>query len=156
MDFHRGTYRVRGDIIDIFPAESEKEAIRIELFDNEIENLNYFDPLTGEILKSVPRLTVFPKTHYVTPREKILSTIDLIKIELKERLEELYKLNKLVEAQRLEQRTLYDLEMMLNWAIAQVLKIILDISQVEIRVNHLRLYLIICLQMRCYLLMNLM
>lgn len=112
MDLYRATYRVRGDVIDVYPAESEKEAVRIELFEDEIENLSYFDPLTGEILKRVPRLTIFPKSHYVTPRHTVLSAVDLIKIELKERLEELRSLNKLVEAQRLEQRTMYDLELM--------------------------------------------
>jgi len=112
VDLHRATYRVRGDVIDVFPAESEKEAVRIELFGDEIENLAYFDPLTGEILRRVPRLTIFPKSHYVTPREKIISAIDDIKIELKTRLAELNSLNKLVEAQRLEQRTMYDLELM--------------------------------------------
>ncbi len=112
VDLHRATYRVRGDVIDIYPAESEKEAVRIELFDDTIENLAFFDPLTGEITRRVPRLTIHPKSHYVTPRERVLEAIDLIKIELKERLEELRSLNKLVEAQRLEQRTLYDLELM--------------------------------------------
>lgn len=110
----RGTFRVRGDVIDIFPAESEKEAVRIELFDEEVENLSYFDPLTGEILHSVPRLTIYPKTHYVTPRQTLLEMIDAVKIELRQRLDELYKANKLVEAQRLEQRTIYDIEMILE------------------------------------------
>lgn len=112
MDFHRATYRAHGDVIDVFPAESEEQAVRIELFDDEIENLSYFDPLTGEIIRKVPRLTIFPKSHYVTPRHTIVSAVDLIKEELRERLEELYKANKLVEAQRLEQRTLFDLEML--------------------------------------------
>lgn len=112
MDLHRATYRVHGDVIDIYPAESDSEAVRIELFADEIENLSYFDPLTGEILRRVPRLTIYPKSHYVTPRETILNAIDQIRIELRSRLEELYKLNKLVEAQRLEQRTIYDLELM--------------------------------------------
>jgi excinuclease ABC subunit B len=111
-DFRRATYRVRGDVIDIYPAESDDEAIRIELFDNEIENISYFDPLTGEILRKVPRATIYPKTHYVTARDQLLKAIDAIKIELKERLEQLYDQNKLVEAQRLEQRTRFDLEMM--------------------------------------------
>ncbi len=111
MVFQRGTYRVRGDVVDIFPAESEKEAVRVELFDDEIENLSVFDPLTGEVINRVPRFTVFPKTHYVTPRERILSVLDDIKDELKERLEYLRTHNKLVEAQRLEQRTRFDLEM---------------------------------------------
>jgi len=112
IDLQRATYRVRGEIIDVYPAESDKDAVRIELFEDVIENLSYFDPLTGEIIKRVPRLTIFPKSHYVTPREKIIEAIDQIKIELKQRLEELRSLNKLVEAQRLEQRTMYDLELM--------------------------------------------
>lgn len=112
VDLHRATYRVRGDVIDVYPAESEKEAVRIELFDETIENLAYFDPLTGEILRRVPRLTIFPKSHYVTSRERVVDAVDQIKIELKARLAELNQLNKLVEAQRLEQRTMYDLELM--------------------------------------------
>jgi len=111
MAFGRGTYRVRGDVVDIFPAESEKEAIRVEMFDEEIENLSVFDPLTGEVLRRVPRYTVFPKTHYVTPRERILAVLDEIREELRERLEVLRGKDKLVEAQRLEQRTRFDLEM---------------------------------------------
>lgn len=111
MELRRATYRVRGDVIDIYPAESERHAIRIELFDDEIEKLSYFDPLTGKLIKEVPRLTVFPKSHYVTPREKLLGTLDDIKLELKERLEFLRQNNRLVEAQRLEQRTKFDLEM---------------------------------------------
>ncbi len=109
--FDRASFRVRGDVIDVFPAESEKEAIRIELFDDEIESLSYFDPLTGELLRRVSRLTVYPKTHYVTPRETIISAIDEIKIELRSRLEQLRGDNRLVEAQRLEQRVMYDIEM---------------------------------------------
>jgi len=111
VDLSQGTYRVRGDVIDVFPAESERDAVRIELFDDEIESLSYFDPLTGEVSARVPRLTIFPKTHYVTPREKLLAACDLIKDELRERLEYLRKNEKLLEAQRLEQRTLFDLEM---------------------------------------------
>ena len=111
VDFHRATYRVRGDVIDIFPAESDEEAVRIELFDDEIERLSYFDPLTGQVLRKVPRLTVYPKTHYVTPRETLLGAIDDIEIELKDRLEYFRNNDKLVEAQRLEQRTRYDIEM---------------------------------------------
>ncbi len=117
--FQRGTYRVRGDVIDIFPAESEKEAVRVELFDDEIEDLSLFDPLTGELINRVPRYTVFPKTHYVTPREKILSVIDDIKDELQDRLGYLTRHNKLVEAQRLEQRTRFDLEMILELGYCQ-------------------------------------
>lgn len=112
--FQRATYRVRGDVIDVFPADSEKEAIRIELFDEEIENLSFFDPLTNRILSKIPRVTIFPKTHYVTPRERILKAIEEIKSELRERLAYLEKENKLVERQRLEQRTLFDIEMMLE------------------------------------------
>lgn len=112
VDLHRATYRVRGDVIDVYPAESESEAVRIELFGDEIENLSYFDPLTGEIIRRVPRLTIYPKTHYVTPRERILDATEQIKLDLTKRLEELYQANKLVEAQRLEQRTNYDLELM--------------------------------------------
>jgi excinuclease ABC subunit B len=102
---------VRGDVIDIFPAESERDAVRIELFDDEIESLSYFDPLTGEVSARVPRLTIFPKTHYVTPREKLVAACEEIKVELKDRLEYLRNNEKLLEAQRLEQRTLFDLEM---------------------------------------------
>lgn len=112
VELHRATYRVRGDVIDIYPAESEKEAVRIELFDDEVENLAYFDPLTGEVLRRVPRITVYPKSHYVTPRQKILDAIEEIKVELDERLPQLKENNKLVEAQRLEERTRYDIEMM--------------------------------------------
>ena len=111
LDFSQGSYRVRGDVIDIFPAESERDAVRVELFDDEVDSLCYFDPLTGEILRRVPRLTVFPKTHYVTPRAKLLGAIDEIKVELKDRLEYLRNNEKLLEAQRLEQRTLFDIEM---------------------------------------------
>ncbi|WP_283786867.1 excinuclease ABC subunit UvrB [Bermanella sp. WJH001] len=111
VDFYRATYRVRGDVIDIFPAESEKEAVRVELFDDEIEQLSVFDPLTGEVLRKVPRITIFPKSHYVTPRDTLVDMIDEVKAELKVRLEQLRSNNKLVEAQRLEQRTVYDLEM---------------------------------------------
>jgi excinuclease ABC subunit B len=112
VEFGRGTYRVRGDIIDVFPAESELEALRIELFDDEVENLSLFDPLTGEVLQKLTRYTVYPKTHYVTPRETILAAVDNIEVELKERLGVLDENRRLVEAQRLEQRTKYDLEMM--------------------------------------------
>jgi excinuclease ABC subunit B len=111
LDLSQGTYRVRGEVIDIFPAESDRDAVRVELFDDEIESLSYFDPLTGEVSRRVPRLTIFPKTHYVTPRETLLEACDLIKVELKDRLEYLRKNEKLLEAQRLEQRTLFDLEM---------------------------------------------
>jgi excinuclease ABC subunit B len=111
-ELRRGTYRVRGEVIDVFPAESETEALRIELFDGDIENLSIFDPLTGEVLRKVPRYTVYPKTHYATTRDSVLHAIDTIKDELKVRLDQLYKANKLVEAQRLQQRTQFDVEMM--------------------------------------------
>ncbi len=114
VELHRATYRVRGDVIDIYPADSDSEAIRIELFDEEVESLSYFDPLTGEVLRRVPRITIYPKTHYVTPRETLLNAVEKIKAELKERLEQLYSMNKLVEAQRLEQRTQLDLEMIME------------------------------------------
>lgn len=112
MDLKRGTYRVRGDVIDVFPADSDQDAIRVELFENEVTNLSYFDPLTGVTSKRVPRLTIYPKTHYVTARERIVKAIDDIRTDLQIRLAELNEQKKLVEAQRLEQRTLYDLEMM--------------------------------------------
>ena len=111
LEFSQGSYRVRGDVIDIFPAESERDAVRIELFDEEIESLSYFDPLTGEVVHRVPRLTVFPKSHYVTPRSVLLAAVDEIKKELSERLSVLRERERLLEAQRLEQRTLFDLEM---------------------------------------------
>ncbi len=111
LELRRATYRVKGDVIDVFPAESEKQAIRIELFDDEIEQITLFDPLTGAVLRKLPRITIFPKSHYVTPRETIERSIDLIKAELQVRLKQLHDNNKLVEAQRLEQRTRYDLEM---------------------------------------------
>ena len=109
--FQRGTYRVRGDVIDVFPAESEKEAVRISLFDDEIEEISTFDPLTGEVLNKLPRYTIFPKSHYVTPRERVVRVLDDIKEEMVERVKDLTAANKLVEAQRLEQRTRFDLEM---------------------------------------------
>jgi excinuclease ABC subunit B len=112
IEFHRATYRVRGDVIDIYPADSDEHAIRVELFDEEIEQISMFDPLTGEVIQKLPRYTIYPKSHYVTPRERILEAIENIKVELAERLEQLRSNDKLLEAQRLEQRTRYDLEMM--------------------------------------------
>jgi excinuclease ABC subunit B len=112
LDLTQGTYRVRGDVIDIFPAESEREALRVELFDDEVDSLLLFDPLTGEIKRKVPRYTVFPSSHYVTPRERLIEAVDQIREELHERLNELKSAGKLLEAQRLEQRTRFDLEMM--------------------------------------------
>ena len=111
-ELQRGTFRVRGEVIDVHPAESDAEALRIELFDGEVEGLSLFDPLTGESLRKLQRYTVYPKTHYATTRERVLAAIDTIKVELKERLEQLYAQNKLVEAQRLAQRTQFDVEMM--------------------------------------------
>ncbi len=111
-DFSRGTFRVRGDTIDVFPAEHSELAIRIELFDDEIETLQLFDPLTGRIRQKIPRFTVYPSSHYVTPRDRVVAAIETIKAELRERLDELVKAGKLVEAQRLEQRTRFDLEML--------------------------------------------
>jgi excinuclease ABC subunit B len=112
VELHRATYRVRGEIIDIYPAESEGEAVRVELFDDQIDSLAWFDPLTGTVLRRVPRLTIYPRTHFATPRDIVLNAIDQIKVDLKLRLEELRQAGKLVEAQRLEQRTLFDIEMM--------------------------------------------
>ncbi|HEY5264211.1 MAG TPA: excinuclease ABC subunit UvrB [Steroidobacteraceae bacterium] len=112
IDLQQGTYRVRGDVIDIFPAESEREAVRVELFDDSVESLSFFDPLTGEVLRKVPRLTVYPSTHYVTPKERVQNAVEEIRGELRTRLLELHAAGKLVEAQRLQQRTLFDLEMM--------------------------------------------
>jgi len=112
VELHRANYRVRGDVIDVYPAESESEAIRLELFDDEIESLSWFDPLTGKITRKVPRATIYPKSHYVTPRQIILDAADSIKLELAERLQYLRDNHRLVEAQRLEERTRYDLEMM--------------------------------------------
>ncbi len=111
IDFRRATYRVRGDIIDIFPADEEKEAVRIDLFDDEIDSISIFDPLTGEVLRKVPRVTIYPKTHYVTPRQTLLDALDKIEVELGDRLTHFRDNHKLVEAQRLEQRTRYDMEM---------------------------------------------
>ncbi|MDY6977227.1 MAG: excinuclease ABC subunit UvrB, partial [Pseudomonadota bacterium] len=114
LAFERGTFRVRGDVIDIFPADSEKQAVRVELFDDEIDKISLFDPLTGAVDKSVIRATVFPKTHYVTPREKILNAIEQIKDELGDRKKQLQESNKLIEEQRISQRTQFDIEMMME------------------------------------------
>lgn len=114
VDFRRATYRVRGDVIDIFPAESDEKAVRIELFGDEIDNISIFDPLTNAIIKRIPRVTIYPKTHYVTPRHRLLDAVESIKDELKVRLHELEMAKKLVEAQRLEQRTRFDIEMILE------------------------------------------
>ncbi len=114
MAFQRGTYRVRGDVIDIYPADSDKQAVRIQLFDDEVDRIDAFDPLTGEILQKLNRVSIYPKTHYATPRQRVLDTIDAAKEELQDRLRFFEKENKLVEAQRLEQRVQYDIEMMLE------------------------------------------
>ncbi|MEJ0087978.1 MAG: excinuclease ABC subunit UvrB [Pseudomonadota bacterium] len=112
MDLQAGTYRVRGDVVDIFPAESAREAVRVELFDETVESIALFDPLTGEIQRKVPRFTIYPGSHYVTPKERLIGAIDFIREELRDRLKVLREQNKLVEAQRLEQRTMFDMEMM--------------------------------------------
>jgi excinuclease ABC subunit B len=112
LDLTQGTYRVRGDVIDVFPAESEREAIRIELFDDAIDSLTLFDPLTGAIARKIPRFTIYPGTHYVTPRERVVGAVDQVRDDLRLRLAELRDTGKLLEAQRLEQRTLFDMEMM--------------------------------------------
>ena len=112
IDFARGTFRVRGDTIDVFPAEHSELAMRIELFDDEIESLALLDPLTGRVRQKMPRFTVYPSSHYVTPRERVVAAIETIKDELRDRLDEFVKAGKLVEAQRLEQRTRFDLEML--------------------------------------------
>lgn len=114
VDFSRATFRVRGDVVDVYPAESDFEAIRVELFDDEVESISAFDPLTGKVIGKLPRFTFYPKSHYVTPRETLLEAIEQIKIELAERLEYLRNNDQLVEAQRLEQRTRFDLEMILE------------------------------------------
>lgn len=114
VELWRGTFRVRGDVIDIFPAEAEEYAVRIELFDDEVESIAWFDPLTGEVLTKPTRVVVYPKSHYVTPRERVLEMVEKVKVELKERLEQLRGMNKLVEAQRLEERTKLDIEMMVE------------------------------------------
>ena len=114
LAFERGSFRVRGDVIDIFPADSEKQAVRVELFDEEIEQISLFDPLTGAVDNVVARTTVFPKTHYVTPREKIIAAVDNIKAELAERKAQLLEMNKLIEEQRISQRTQFDIEMMME------------------------------------------
>jgi len=112
LDLTQGTYRVRGDVIDIFPAESEREAVRVELFDDQIDAISLFDPLTGAISRKVPRFTIYPGTHYVTPRERLIGAVDQVREDLRTRLKELRDAGKLLEAQRLEQRTMFDMEMM--------------------------------------------
>ena len=146
--FSRGTYRVRGDVIDIFPADSDIEAVRIELFDDEIENISMFDPLTGEVLKRIPRITIYPKSHYVTPRETLLGALDHIEEELKERLKHLRDNDKLVEAQRLEQRTRYDIEMIRELRLLhRHRELLASISPVAILARHRPRCLITCPKM---------
>ncbi|MDB0156001.1 excinuclease ABC subunit B, partial [Acinetobacter baumannii] len=111
LEFLRGTYRIRGEIIDIFPAESDQHAIRIELFDDEVDSIRWFDPLTGKMVRKVPRVTIYPKSHYVTPKDNLTRAIDTIKDELQDQLKFFREHDKLLEAQRIEQRTRYDLEM---------------------------------------------
>src|SRR6201986_969604 len=112
LDLPQGTNRVRGNLIYIFPAESEREAVRVELFDDQIDTISLFDPLTGVISRKVPRFTVYPGTHYVTPRERLIGAVDRVREDLRERLKDLRDNGKLLEAQRLEQRTMFDMEMM--------------------------------------------
>jgi excinuclease ABC subunit B len=119
FELRRGTYRVRGEVIDMFPGDSEMEAVRVELFDDEIERISFFDPLTGEVHEKADELTIFPKTHYVTPRQVVLDAVEAIKGELKDRLEQLERSGKLLEAQRLKQRTEFDIEMMLELGYCQ-------------------------------------
>jgi excinuclease ABC subunit B len=122
MEFSRGTFRVRGDTIDIFPAEHSEMAIRVELFDDEIESLQLFDPLTGRIRQKIPRFTVYPSSHYVTPRDQVLAAVETIKVELADRLKVFVSQGKLVEAQRLEQRTGLIWKCSVNWVTAKALK----------------------------------
>ncbi len=112
LDLTQGTYRVRGDVVDVFPAESSREAVRIELFDDTIDSISLFDPLTGQVVRKLPRYTVYPGTHYVTPRERLIGAVDQIREDLRVRLAQLREASKLLEAQRLEQRTMFDMEMM--------------------------------------------
>jgi excinuclease ABC subunit B len=121
IDFDRGTFRVRGDTIDIFPAEHAELAVRVDLFDDEIDTIQLFDPLTGRVRQKIPRFTVYPGSHYVTPRSTVLRAIETIKEELRDRLDFFRKENKLVEEQRLEQRTRFDLEMMAEIGFTKVI-----------------------------------
>ncbi len=147
--FQRGTFRVRGEVIDIFPAESDEWALRVELFDEEVERLSIFDPLTGQLQHEVPRFTVYPKTHYVTPRERILQAMEEIKVELAERRQVLLANNKLLEEQRLSQRTQFDLEMMNELGYCSGIETILAISLAVGRVKRLPRYLTIYRLMVC-------
>ena len=148
IDFRRGTYRVRGEIIDIFPAESDELAIRIELFDEEIENISRFDPLTGEIHDKLPRVTIFPKTHYVSSRDTMLGAIDLIEEELEQRVKQFKEADKLLEAQRIQQRTRYDIEMIRELGSVRVSRITHVTYRGERRESRHRRCLNTCLAMR--------
>ncbi|STJ30347.1 UvrABC system protein B (excinuclease ABC subunit B) [Escherichia coli] len=153
--FQRGTFRVRGEVIDIFPAESDDIALRVELFDEEVERLSLFDPLTGQIVSTIPRFTIYPKTHYVTPRERIVQAMEEIKEELAARRKVLLENNKLLEEQRLTQRTQFDLEMMNELGYCSGLKTTRASSPVVDRVSHRRRCLITSLLMGCWWSMNL-
>src|SRR5439155_14563411 len=135
-DFRRGTFRVHGDVLDIFPAEHADNAIRLSLFDDEIESLQLFDPLTGHIRQKLSRFTVFPSSHYVTGRHKVLDAVEKIKVELANQKEFFVSQTKLVEAQRIEQRTRFDIEMMLEMASARGSKTIRDISPAGLRASR--------------------
>lgn len=154
FELTRGAFRVRGEVLDVFPAESDTEALRIELFDGDIEQLTLFDPLTGENLRKLQRYTVYPKTHYATTRERTLSAVDTIKEELKERLEQLYAQNKLVEAQRLAQRTQFDLEMMAEVGFATVSKTTRGILPARRPASRRRPCSTTCRRTRCWSLMS--
>lgn len=148
--FQRGTFRVRGEVIDIFPAESDDIALRVELFDEEVERLSLFDPLTGHIESTIPRFTVYPKTHYVTPRERIVQAMEEIKVELSERRKRLLENNKLLEEQRLSQRTQFDLEMMNELGYCWGLKTTRAICRAAGRANRRRRCLTTCRPMVCW------
>ena len=149
IELQRGTYRVRGEVIDVFPADSDKHAIRVELFDDEIERLSLFDPLTGHIMKRIARITVYPKSHYVTPRESILAATEHIKEELRERKKQLLDLNKLIEEQRITERVQYDVEMMTELGYCSGSRTTLAISLGVLPVMGRQHYSIICLKMVC-------
>jgi Helicase subunit of the DNA excision repair complex len=152
--FQRGTFRVRGEVIDIFPAESDDIGLRVELFDEEVERLSLFDPLTGQVISVIPRFTIYPKTHYVTPRERILQAMEEIKDELAVRRKVLLENNKLLEEQRITQRTQFDLEMMNELGYCSGLKTIRAISPGADRASRRRRCLITCRRMACWWSMN--
>lgn len=146
---------MRGEVIDIFPAESDDIALRVELFDEEVERLSLFDPLTGQIVSTVPRFTIYPKTHYVTPRERIVQAMEEIKTELADRRKVLLENNKLLEEQRLTQRTQFDLEMMNELGYCSGIENYSRFLSGRGLANHRRRYLITCLPMVCWWSMNL-